>query len=128
MNAIGAQNVMWMGPRFVPIVTLAMDDQRSEYMNSFGVQLRARRLEAGFTDRGELAVKVGTSEATFGRWENGQLLPDLWQLREICRILGLEPGELLYPDPLSERERLLQRRASKAVRDERRPRADGGRA
>jgi transcriptional regulator with XRE-family HTH domain len=116
LHAVTAQNVMWLGPKLVPTVTLAMDDQRSEYMSSFGVQLRARRLEAGYTDRTKLAELVHVSEATFGRWENAQQLPDLWELRELCRVLGIEAVELLYPEPLSPRERLLRRRAARPVR------------
>jgi transcriptional regulator with XRE-family HTH domain len=130
MDAATIQNVLWIGPNWAGSVGFAMPDQRSDYMSSFGAQLRARRLEAGYTDRAKLAELVPISEATFGRWENGLLLPDLWELREICRVLAIEPTELIYPEPLSERERLVQRRGLRAVRKASAPkrRASGGHA
>src|SRR3990172_2400820 len=57
----------------------------------------------------------GVSETTAARWERGERLPDAWELRELCRVLDVEPSDLLSPEPMTDREVLLARRAGRAI-------------
>lgn len=110
--------VSWTQPGRIPTVRL-VDDQRSEYKRTFAAALVGFRAEAGISSQAELARLVGhASEATVRRWEalDQPHLPDAWQVRKLCEILGVEPEELIRPQPLSERERQLARRAARAAK------------
>lgn len=78
---------------------------------------------AGIGPQRELATLVGVSEATIQRWEavDKPHLPNAWEIRRLCEALGVEPHELVYPEPLSDRERLLARKAARRGRSVRDP-------
>lgn len=43
----------------------------------------------------ELAEKLGVSRQAVGRWENGTVLPDAENLRNLCRLFGVSADFLL---------------------------------
>lgn len=110
------QNMLWLRPIRLSTVTLAMDDQRREFAASLAGVIMERRAALGIGSQAELGRLVGVSEATVGRWERLIGLPNAWELRELCRILEVEPDELLHPQPLTPREREVLRRAGRRVR------------
>lgn len=103
-----------------------MDDERVGYAAEFSGLLLERRAEKRITSQRALAEMVGVSEATVGRWERQESFPDAWELRRLEVVLGVTAEQLLHPDPLTERERQVLRRANRTVAASRdRSRADG---
>ena len=59
--------------------------------------IRARRLEKGYSLK-ELSLRVGVSEATISRWENGRLNSMRHgPMKLLAEALGVSPIELLPP-------------------------------
>ena len=52
------------------------------------------RKEVGLTQR-EFAEKIGVTDKTVSRWENGHYLPDISLFKEICEILGISVLEFM---------------------------------
>lgn len=84
----------------------------------FAATLVGLRSDIGIPSQAELARRIEVSEATVQRWEalDKPNLPDAWELRRLCEVLEVEPDELVSPQPMSERERQLARRAVRATR------------
>jgi hypothetical protein len=122
---------LWMRSYPFPTV-LPMDDRSADYKRAFAATLVTMRAERAVGSQAELGRRLGLSEATVQRWEdpNKPHLPDAWEVRRLAEVLGVEIGELLYPQALTERERQLARRAARAVRIglDQGPRVGGGRA
>jgi DNA-binding XRE family transcriptional regulator len=122
---------LWTQGRAFPTV-LGMDDQSADYKRAFAATLVTLRAERAIGSQTVLGQLVGVSEATVQRWEapTKPHLPDTWQLRRLAEVLGVEIGELVYPQELTERERQWARRAARAVRTavEEPSRAAGGHA
>lgn len=95
-----------------------MDDQRGSFKRNFASTLLGLRADAQIGSQAELARLVGVSEATARRWESltEPHLPDAWELHELCRVLGVEPDELVRPAEMTTRERELARRAARGAR------------
>lgn len=72
-----------------------------------GQYLRAKRKLKDYTQK-DLAEKIGVSDKTVSKWENGDSMPDITLLVELCGILDtnlneLLSGEQLSPDEYSEK-------------------------
>lgn len=60
-----------------------------------------RRKIKGITQK-ELAEKLGVTDKTVSRWENGHYLPDVSLFNDICTILEIEVTELLKGEKLKD--------------------------
>lgn len=115
MEAVGAK-VLWLQRSQPASIRLAMDDPRLEYARAFGSNLVYLRASASIPNQPKLAELVGVSTSTVQRWEAGASLPDAWELIRLGEVLGVDVDDLIHPEPMSERERLLARRAARGVR------------
>lgn len=59
-------------------------------------QLAGLRKRRGLTQAG-LAEQMGVEQPTVQRWEKGKREPNLGQLIELAKVLGVEPGALIDP-------------------------------
>ena len=107
---------LWLIAPDGPTVADGMDNDRDRYSRDFGGNLVYLRAQAGVTSQAALAALVGVHESTVQRWEAGKALPDAWELRVLAREFGVELDELVNPEPLSDRERTLLRRSTRAAR------------
>lgn len=51
----------------------------------------------------DFAEKLGITDKTVSRWENGHYLPDISLFEDICRILEIEISELLHGEKIEEK-------------------------
>lgn len=63
----------------------------------FGKRLREFRKRAALTQK-EAAMKIGVSEQAVSKWEKGDCLPDVYNLKLLARILGVSADCLLDAD------------------------------
>ncbi|MBR1770467.1 MAG: helix-turn-helix transcriptional regulator [Lachnospiraceae bacterium] len=49
----------------------------------------------------ELADRIGVSDKTVSKWENGNSMPDISLFSELCCVLNTNINELLSGEPLS---------------------------
>lgn len=72
------------------------DVERRKFMNQekIGKFISERRKSKNITQR-ELAEKLGVTDKTVSRWENGHYLPDISLFESICSILEIDISELL---------------------------------
>lgn len=92
----------------------------AEYRRTFGETLVRLRLMAKYPSQPALAAALDNrpSAQTIGRWERGEMLPDVFEIHRLCEVLGVAPEELVNPRELSELERVLLRRGTVPVREE----------
>ena len=76
-----------------------------------GAFIAAVRKEKGMTQE-QLAERLGTSQKSISRWENGRTMPDLLLYEPLCEALDLQVSELLYGRRMSEEEKAVQGEAS----------------
>lgn len=62
--------------------------------NDIGVFIQKVRKNKGFTQK-ELAEKIGVSDKTISKWENGNSIPDTSMLLPLCNELEITVNELL---------------------------------
>lgn len=95
-----------------------MEDQRRTFKRELAGTLAWLRYRSQAGSQAEVGKLIGTSEATYRRWEDPERpeVPDLWQSRRLAEVFGATPQELMYPDPLTDREREILRRALRARR------------
>lgn len=108
---------MWWLPVPAEPTVLRVDDQRRAWKRVFAsvlVSYRAASETVG--TQADAAKAVGTSEATYRRWESldDMNMPDAWQIKRLCVVYECEPNDLLKPEPFSDRERALVERAARA--------------
>lgn len=60
----------------------------------FGEKLRNHRKNIGFSQE-EVAKKIGVSAQAISKWENGECLPDCFNLKSISEIYGISADLLL---------------------------------
>lgn len=65
-------------------------------VESFASNLKRLRLELGLTQK-VLGKRLGTSQATYQKWETGKMSPTLRILSRIVNVLGI-PLEELFKD------------------------------
>lgn len=92
-----------------------MDSAEATFKRTLGATILELRARASITSQAALAKAVGVSEATVRRWEQGTHAPDAWEVSQLCRLFGVEPHELIRPEPMTDRERELLRRAARQV-------------
>ena len=63
--------------------------------------------EQGMTQE-QLAEKLGVSQKSISRWENGKTMPDLSLYEPLCEALGVHVSELLYAKKMSNDEKAVQ--------------------
>lgn len=61
---------------------------------TFAVQIVRWRQNAGLGSQADLAVRLGTSQQTISRWEQGASRPRSGQLRALAKVLGVDVGEM----------------------------------
>lgn len=57
--------------------------------------LKAARVNAGFTQK-EAAEKLGISNATLCKWEQGSSMPNIQQVQQICDLYGVSYDNLIF--------------------------------
>ena len=60
------------------------------------------RKEKSITQK-ELAEKLGVTDKTVSRWENGHYLPDISLFNDICSILDIQVSELLGGEKMKDK-------------------------
>jgi len=83
--------------RFRGMSTLATD-----VMQTFHRRLKRARLGAGYEFAKDFADALNVEAPTYRQWERGQASPDLVMLTRICKMLDIEPNDLL---PLARRKK-----------------------
>ena len=68
----------------------------------FGARLRALR-KGRRMSREELGEKLGISYMTIRRWELGERSPRMEEIKQICKVLGIDDTVLLYGAPEEEK-------------------------
>ena len=62
--------------------------------NTIGQFIAAKRREKNLT-QGQLAEKLGVTNKTISKWENGKCMPDYSVIEALCRELDITLAELL---------------------------------
>lgn len=71
------------------------------------LRLREARIKAGYTQEA-MAEGLGTSQASYARWENGVVEISVKQMLQIAAFLDTPPSELIFEgDGLNDEERAL---------------------
>ena len=78
-----------------------MDQQK------IGTFISECRKEKGLT-QAQFAEKLGVSDKSVSRWENGRTMPDMSLYEDICGILGVQVSELLYARRMEDQEKITQ--------------------
>ena len=60
----------------------------------FGKRVREFRTRNGYSQK-ETALRIGVSEQAVSKWENGECLPDVYNLKLLARILRVSVDDLL---------------------------------
>lgn len=72
----------------------AMTHERQVYAAVVGRLIQRARTKTGARQE-DLALRAGLSQSSLSRFENGQSLPDLYELRGLARALDEEPDEFV---------------------------------
>ena len=72
-----------------------------------GAFISEMRKEQGMTQE-QLAERLGVSQKSISRWENGKTMPDLSLYEPLCEALGVQISELLYAKRMSIDEKAVQ--------------------
>lgn len=64
------------------------------HQEDFGKRLKSFRRAKGFTQK-EIAVRIGVSEQAVSKWENGECLPDVYNLKLLGQLLHISVDTLL---------------------------------
>lgn len=60
----------------------------------FGKRVKSFRLKNNFSQK-EIALRIGVSEQAVSKWENGECLPDVYNLKLLAQILRISVDSLL---------------------------------
>lgn len=58
-------------------------------------RLKRARKEAGFRFANDFARALGKEEHTYRAWERGEHMPDVATLTRICKLLNVEPNDMM---------------------------------
>lgn len=72
-----------------------MDRLDEQVKKALAKRLRKARKDAGFRFAKELADALDLPEHTYRTYERGEHMPDLTTLTRICKLLNVEPNEML---------------------------------
>lgn len=78
-----------------------MDQQK------IGAFISECRKEKGLT-QAQLAEKLGVSDKSVSRWENGRTMPDMSLYEDICDVLDIQVSELLYARRMEDQEKIAR--------------------
>ncbi len=76
-------------------ILLAMSKFDEEVMETFGTALKRARQKSGFGTAKEFAEALAVPQHRYRTWERGEHTPDLTTIVRICRLLKVEPNELM---------------------------------
>ena len=68
--------------------------------NNIGEFIQQSRKAKGFTQK-DLGDRIGVSDKTISKWENGNSIPDTSILNELCATLDINVNELLSGEKLT---------------------------
>ena len=68
--------------------------------NNIGEFIQQSRKAKGFTQK-DLGDRIGVSDKTISKWENGNSIPDTSILNELCATLDINVNELLSSEKLT---------------------------
>ena len=85
--------------------------QRRELTHTAFKENLQRARQAKYLSKAELARLAGVHEATIGRLEAGTQFPSMQTVRQLAEALGIQPGVLLSPDEVAEREKVTAQAA-----------------
>lgn len=74
----------------------------------FGKRLRLFRQKAGYRTAKDFAEKLGLPYSTYVAYENTDREPKYKNLKRICQLLNISPGDLLIVDPLKFKQERLR--------------------
>ncbi len=60
----------------------------------FGKRVKSFRLRKNYTQK-EIALRIGVSEQAISKWENGECLPDVYNLKLLAQVLHISVDSLL---------------------------------
>ena len=103
--------------------TVIITPLRNESAVDIGGRLKDARLRTGMSQK-EMADKAGFTPSFLSQLESNQVSPSLGTFMEICRVLGINPGQFLGAGEPTEKSRLQKR---DAIRTRAVPRDDGAR-
>ena len=103
--------------------TVTITPLKKEPTSDIGGKLKEARLRTGMSQR-ELADKAGFTPSFLSQLENNQVSPSLGTFMEICRVLGINPGQFLGS---GEPEAMSRLQTREAIRTRAVPRDDGAR-
>ena len=72
-----------------------MERFEDQVMSAFSRRLKEARSAAGYESAKQFADALGVEPPTYRYWERGAASPDLPMLTRICRLLEVEPNDLL---------------------------------
>ncbi len=64
-------------------------------MKTFGIKLRAARIEAGYRTAREFAEHMAIEPPAYRKYERGDASPNLATLTRLCQALAVSPNDLL---------------------------------
>ena len=59
------------------------------------ISLASARVNARLSQK-EAAVKLGVSNKTLSKWENGESFPDALQIEKICELYGVPYDHIIF--------------------------------
>ncbi len=72
-----------------------MDRLDEQVKKALAKRLKKARKDAGFRFAKEFADALQVAEHTYRTYERGEHMPDLTTLTRICKLLNVEPNEML---------------------------------
>jgi DNA-binding transcriptional regulator YiaG len=73
----------------------AMERLEDQVKKALAKRLKLARKEAGFRFANEFSRVLNIEEHTYRSWERGTHMPDVYTLTRICKLLNVEPNDLL---------------------------------
>ena len=72
-----------------------MERLEDQVKKALAKRLKLARKEAGFRFVNEFSRVLNIEEHTYRSWERGTHMPDVYTLTRICKLLNVEPNDLL---------------------------------
>ena len=72
-----------------------MERFEDKVKKTFAKRLKQARSDAGFRFAKDFSEALSIEEHTYRAWERGEHLPDIPTMTRICRLLKVEPNDLM---------------------------------
>ena len=72
-----------------------MERFEDQVKKALAKRLKQARKDAGFRFANEFSKALHIEEHTYRSWERGEHMPDVYTLTRICKLLNVEPNDLL---------------------------------